>query len=393
VTEPDAIAQQVNWDVDDTFDNAPCGVILADTDRRIIAVNTTLSTWLGHRSQDLVGRPFTDLLTAGGRIHFETHFAPLLQVSRRLGGVTVDLVAADGTRLPMLISANVRTDADGKAELLRLTVQDAHDRRSYERELRAERQRAEQERTRAQQLARTLQGSLVPPSLFPPPGLTAAAYYHPASDDDVGGDFYDLFPLSHDRWAFFLGDVCGKGAEAAWVTSLTRYTLRAAAVIDGDPVAVLQNLDAVLKQERSEGRHPFCTVLFGILDRAGDGFEVKLAGGGHPPALLIGADGGIREIDDVRGLPVGLVQRAWFGSTRVRLVAGDTLVLYTDGLTEARVGPGTARYNDDGELLRFAARLAPTTPEDFVVATQTLLSGFGAGVEDDAAVLALGVPR
>ena len=73
--------------------------------------------------------------------------------------------------------------------------------------------------------------------------MQVAAYYHPASADQVGGDFYDLFPLTGDRWGFFLGDVCGKGAGAAAVTSLARYTLRAAAVHDPDPVAVLGTLN------------------------------------------------------------------------------------------------------------------------------------------------------
>ncbi len=93
------------------------------------------------------------------------------------------------------------------------------------------------------------------------PGLEVAAYYQHASPDEVGGDFYDLFPLADGRWALFLGDVCGKGAEAAAVTSLTRYTLRSAAVYDPDPVAVLGNLNSVLHQEEAR----FCTVIFGLL--------------------------------------------------------------------------------------------------------------------------------
>ncbi|MGA5465537.1 PP2C family protein-serine/threonine phosphatase [Mycobacterium sp. NPDC050041] len=392
MTSPESAAGQPDWNIEDLYDNAPCGILLARADRRIIAVNATLANWLGHSPDGLVGVPFTDLFTAGGRIHFETHFAPLLHAAGHLAGVTLDLVAADGTRLPMLVTANAEIGADGGLGLLRIAVQDAHDRRSYERELLAERRRAEQERVRAQQLARTLQRSLLPPALMPPPGLAAAAYYHPASEE-VSGDFYDLFPLSRDRWAFFLGDVCGKGAEAASVTSLTRYTLRAAAVIDGDPVAVLQNLDAVLKQEREGGTTPFCTVLFGVLERRGDGFDVHLAGGGHPPAVLISADGAVHEAVSVGGMPAGITVSARFVSTRMHLSPGDTLVLYTDGLSEARIGAGVERYNDDGALLRFAAAHAPTTPADFIAAVQELLEQFGSGVEDDAAVLALGVPR
>lgn len=126
--------------------------------------------------------------------------------------MTVDLHAAGGTRLPALLAANAETDASGAPTTIRFALQDASDRRAYERELLAERQRAEQERARATALARTLKRSLLPPALSPPAGLEASAHLHAASDDEVGGDFYDLFALGHDRSAFFLGDVCGKGS-------------------------------------------------------------------------------------------------------------------------------------------------------------------------------------
>ena len=105
------------------------------------------------------------------------------------------------------------------------------------------------------ELARTLQQSLLPPSLPVVPGLDAAAHYHLASADEVGGDFYDLFPLSQHRWGVSLGDVCGKGAHAATITSMIRYTLRTAAVYDADPAAVLGTLNPAL-HDRYLGRPP-----------------------------------------------------------------------------------------------------------------------------------------
>src|SRR5687767_3968748 len=95
------------------------------------------------------------------------------------------------------------------------------------------------------------------------PGMEVAAYYHPASVDEVGGDFYDLFPLTGDSWGFFLGDVSGKGAEAAVVTSLARYTLRSAAVYNPEPIKVLDNLNTVLHQQYRGGDIRFCTVIYG----------------------------------------------------------------------------------------------------------------------------------
>jgi sigma-B regulation protein RsbU (phosphoserine phosphatase) len=376
----------------DLYENAPCGFISTDADRRIISVNATLLRWLGYEQSALAGKPFTELLTAGSRIHFETHFDPLLRLNREISGITVDLVTASGARLPVFLTANVKTDIEGRIELLRIVVQDASDRRSYERELLDARQQAELERARTHVLARTLQRSLLPPSLSPPDGLEARAYFHAASPDQVGGDFYDLFPLSSTKSGFFLGDVCGKGANAAALTSLTRYTIRAAAVIDDDPVTALQNLDTVFHQEVLSDSLRFCTVIFGVLTRNDSGFDVHLASGGHPPALLLTADGGARYIELLGGQAIGISSTPRFASTRIRLMAGDTLVLYTDGLTEARTGVANARFSEEA-LMEFASAHSPTTAATIVTAIRSLLEGFGAGVEDDAAVLAMGVPR
>lgn len=379
--------------VEALYEEAPCGLIAMRPDRSIVSVNRTLAAWLECRAEDLVGRRFTDLLTAGSRIHYDTHFAPLLAVSGHLRGIAVDLVRPSGGWLPVLLAADVASDA-GEDGLIYVAVHDAAERRQYERELLAERRRAEKERNRAIALARTLKQSLLPPALTPPAGLEAAAHFHTASADEVGGDFYDLFALTNDRSAFFIGDVCGKGIDAALVASMTRYTLRAAAVFDDDPVAVLHNLDTVLRNEfRSIRWSHFCSVIFGVLIAGDDGFEVRLAGGGHPPALLLRADGAVEKITTEGGQAVGIFTDAHFVAARFCLRRGDTLLLYTDGVTEARTGCGSERFDDHGELLEFARTHAPATPADLVAALRTLLAGLGAGVEDDAAVLALGVPR
>lgn len=371
------------------YQDAPCGLLTMGSDRSITAVNRTLAAWLGYAPADLLGRRFTELLTVGSRIHYDTHFAPMLTVSGELRGIAVDLVASSGDWLPVLLAADAASDGS-----VHLALHNATDRRRYERELLAERRRAEKERNRAITLARTLKQSLLPPALISPIGLTAAAHLHTASVDEVGGDFYDLFALSNDRSAFFIGDVCGKGVDAALVASMSRYTLRAAAVFDDDPVAVLQNLDTVLRREfRAIRWSHFCSVIFGVLTARGDGFEVRLAGGGHPPALLLRADGTVEKVTTEGGQAVGIFTDAHFASAEVVLHPGDTLVLYTDGVTEARTGRGAERFDDDGALFEFARTHAPATPAGIVAAVRTLLTGLGSGVEDDAAVLALGVPR
>lgn len=379
-------------DVEDFWENAPCGHVIADRDGRIMRANATLSAWLGYDREALHGKLFTDLLTVGGRIHFETHFGPLLRMSGEFSGITLDLVAADGTRVPMFLTANVHTDADGRVAYARITAQDATDRRTYERELLKQRQRAEAEGARVRVFAETLRRALLPPTLSPPAGMDAADYYYAASADDIGGDFYDLFPLSRTTWGFFLGDVSGKGAGAAVVTALARHTLRAAAVFDDDPIEVLRNLDTVLAQTFSGDPTRFCTLIFGRIAVQDNGFSVEMASGGHQPPLVLYADGSAYYADTTGGQAVGITRDPHFVATRLRLTAGDTLVLYTDGLTEASTGVGHERYDDSGALLEFARSHSPTTAPDIVTAIEDLLARLGSGVEDDTAVLALSVP-
>jgi sigma-B regulation protein RsbU (phosphoserine phosphatase) len=380
---------------EDLYENAPCGYLSTLLDGHIVKVNRTLLNWLGYRRGDLVGRRrFADLLTVGGKLYHETHFAPLLTMQGEVRGIALELVAADGSRLPVLVNSVVKTGDDGQPLLIRTTVIDARDRRAYEGELLRARQQADRERDRFETLARTLQRTLLPPVLAQVPGLDVAAHYHMASTDEVGGDFYDLFPLGHGTWGMFLGDVCGKGAAAAAVTSLTRYSLRAAAVYDPDPAAVLANLNTVLNHEYESDDPRFCTVLFGQLTAVDNAaaFDLTLASGGHPPAILLRADGAADYLRTPGGQLIGAFPEPRVATTTVRLEPGDTLLLYTDGLTEARTAMDGARYGDEA-LLRFARSLGPTTATDAVRALRELLATFGPGVEDDTAILAINVLR
>ncbi|MFD4033271.1 PP2C family protein-serine/threonine phosphatase [Streptomyces sp. NPDC058637] len=383
---------------EDLYEHAPCGYVSTLLDGRIAKINTTLLGWLGYQREDLVGRKrFSDLLSVGGRLYHETHFAPMLRMQGEISGVALELKAADGTRLPVLITSTVKTGSDGQPLLVRTTIFDARDRRAYETELLRARQEADRERDRLQTLATTLQKTLLPPALANVPGLDVSAHYHIASVDEVGGDFYDLFPLAAGTWGLFLGDVCGKGAAAAAVTSLARYTLRAAAVYNPDPAAVLGNLNTVLNHEYNGTDPRFCTVIFGLLTPDPDrgGFQITLASGGHPPALLMRADGTADFLHTPGGQLIGVLPDAHITTTTLRLDPGDTLLLHTDGLTEAHVNAitgGGDRYGDDA-FLDFGRALAPTTATATVDAVRDLLDTFGTGVDDDTAVLAINVPR
>jgi sigma-B regulation protein RsbU (phosphoserine phosphatase) len=374
---------------DELYENAPCGNVSTLPDGTITKINSTLLGWLGYTREDLVGRRrFSDLLTVGGRIYHETHYAPLLRMQGEISGIALELRAADGGRLPVLVTAAVKTDSDGRPLLIRTTVFDARERRAYERELLRARRDAERDRERLRLLVTGLQRSLLPATLPTPPGMRTAGHYRMASPDEVGGDFYDLFPLSEGRWGFFLGDVCGKGVEAAAVTAAARYTLRAAAVYDPTPATVLANLNSVLIQEYHSKTHRHCTVVFGVLTPGADGWTADIAGGGHPAPLLLGADGTAEYQHTLGGTLIGIVAKPRLVTRTVRLTPGDTLILYSDGLTEARTGDD--RYGSEA-LQAFACGLAPTTAQAAVDALTGLLATFGDDLDDDVALMALSV--
>ncbi|MGA5200276.1 PP2C family protein-serine/threonine phosphatase [Streptomyces variegatus] len=395
---------------EDLYESAPCGYLSTMMDGTIAKINTTLLDWLGLDRDAVAGRKrFADLLTVGGKLYHETHFAPLLRMQGELRGIALEMRRQDGSRLPVLVSAVIKHGTEGEPLLIRITVFDASDRRAYEKELLHRRREAERARAEADEARRqaeadrarladalaVLQRSLVPDSLPAVPGLETAVHYHTAAPDQLGGDFYDLFPVAGDRWAFFLGDVCGKGPEAASLTSLTRYTLRAAAHHDPDPASALSTLNAVLHERYTgDGNPRYCTCIFGIIEPGGDQgpTTVRLASGGHPPALVLRSDGRAEFLPTPGGLLIGVVPGAPIGTAETVLAPGDTVVLYTDGLTEARIGPARDDLYGEDALHAFATDHAPAAPHEVITALTGLLESFGDGLDDDTALLALGVP-
>ncbi|MFF8387081.1 PP2C family protein-serine/threonine phosphatase [Streptomyces kanasensis] len=331
--------------------------------------------------------------------------APIITVDgHRLGTVNVldtrprEISRADSSTLEDL-AAVVRDQLELRLSALR-AVRAEQERRRIEQEKRqAEeeaRQRAERDKAAIAAFASTLQRTLVPPVLPAVPGLELACHYKTASPQEVGGDFYDVFPVGGGRWAFFLGDVCGKGAEAASVTSLIRYTLRAAALVDADPTATLKALNTALLLDAAVGTR-FCTAIFGLLDPARDGgFTVTLATGGHPPAYHLsptGEGGGVR-VEAVRakgGMLVGAFAEAAFASRTLHLAPGEGLLLYTDGLTEARTADGDM-LADTGLTDFLARRPAPVSAGVLIDDTVALLDTLPDTERDDVALLALSVP-
>jgi phosphoserine phosphatase RsbU/P len=249
--------------------------------------------------------------------------------------------------------------------------------------------RAESE---VRELADTLQRSLLPSHLPAIPGVALAAHYRPGGGSAlVGGDTYDVMPLPDGRWMVLIADVCGTGAEAAAVTALTRHTARAAAST-GSPAEVLCAVNSALLHEQGAGPLRFVTACCLVLEPTPQGHRVRVSVAGHPLPLLRSVTAVVTEVG-TPGRPLGIDADVHFDEVAVELPPGATLVLYTDGVTEARDDAG-AQFGEDrlsrvlkglpsGDAGRAVDAVAAAVEE------QLLGSRYEA---DDLAVLALAVP-
>jgi GAF domain-containing protein len=281
---------------------------------------------------------------------------------------------------PGVFDAEAEALAVGIAAQAAVAIENARLLQGAQREIEA-RNRAFEERDR---VARVLQESLLPSALPPIGGVEVAARYQ-ACSDGIGGDFYDVFALADGRWGVVVGDVCGKGAEAAAMTALARHTIRTAAMLDPRPSEVLRVLNEALLEHDVTGTR-FSTAVFGLLALAGDLAVLTVACGGHPPPLVSGPDG--VTVIPVSGRLLGAFPDTELQDVTVTLRRGDVVVLHTDGLTD--LGPDSDALGPDWVAEAIAERHA-----DGAAAIATALADGAArlqavtGGRDDVVVLAL----
>lgn len=183
-------------------------------------------------------------------------------------------------------------------------------------------------------IVEVLQAGLRPRALPTDLGVELAASFLPAGDElQVGGDFYDVFPADDGSWTLIIGDVSGKGADAAATTALARHTLRTASMLLSDPAADLALLNRVLAADATQN---FCTVFCVRMRHQRDGLDCRFANGGHLAPLLLRRDGTLEELEGGRGPLVGSFPDAQYQEATLRLQPGDLLLMYTDGVTEVR---------------------------------------------------------
>ena len=239
-------------------------------------------------------------------------------------------------------------------------------------------------------IAQTLQAGLLPPQLPPVRGLDVAAGYRAQGDqNEVGGDFYDLFATGAGAWTALIGDVTGKGPEAAGLTAIARHTLRAAALRDASPGDGLALLNEVLLLDAGDALR-LCTTVCVRICPDDDGATVTVANGGHLPPLILRADASV-EVVPGHGPLIGALNDPSFPAEDVRLRPGDLLLLYTDGLTEIRTSDP-----DFGErrLREVLHDCAGRSAQEVVNAVQAMAVEVQGGYpRDDMALLALRVPQ
>jgi PAS domain S-box-containing protein len=234
-------------------------------------------------------------------------------------------------------------------------------------------------------IASTLQRSLLPPRLPAVPGLTIAARFRAAGvSSEVGGDFYDLFPAVNG-WMVAIGDVTGKGPVAAAITSLARYTLRTAALYERRPERALERLNDVLLADPE--RRQLCTAVCAHLTNGPEGVHLRMVCAGHPSPYVLRAGDGVMPAGQP-GTLLGAFEEVAWEATELDLNPGDTLVLYTDGVTDT-TRRGGERFGQD-RLAALLSTCADLPPEDIARRIDAALMAFEEGSQrDDLAVLVL----
>jgi serine phosphatase RsbU (regulator of sigma subunit) len=235
-------------------------------------------------------------------------------------------------------------------------------------------------------VARTLQAGLLPRALPAIPGLELAVRYRPIGDGaEVGGDFYDVVDLEDGTWLAVVGDICGKGTAAAVLTGVMRSTVRALALREHDPVVLLEGVNEALLRESTP--QALATMALARVRPAGGAWSVELTAGGHPPALILRADGSVEETA-ARGRLLGMQRELDLRTSTERLARGDTLLLYTDGILDAR--PPTGRSFGDDRLREALAAGAGRDADGVLAVIDAAVRAHAPGPpRDDKALLAI----
>jgi PAS domain S-box-containing protein len=319
-------------DVGTLYDEAPCAYLTTWMDGTVARVNRRLQEWTGRSEAELLEGTFADLLRVGGRIFYETHYAPLLQMQQEVHDVAFDLAVADGRFHPVVASSCVVAATGEVPAHVRTTLVDATGRHEYERELLAARRAAEASEARERETAIVLQRSLMAGGLEEGRGFTVETRYRPAVEGlEVGGDWSDTFLLPDgETLSASVGDVVGRGLTAAAAMGQLRSALRAVAAVTPGPGVVLDQLDAFVARV-PDGWMATVAVLE-LVPATG---RIRYACAGHLPPLLVAPDGTTTYLWEGRSSPLAAFPLdAPRPEGVAQLEPGGRVLVFTDGLVE-----------------------------------------------------------
>jgi serine phosphatase RsbU (regulator of sigma subunit) len=340
-------------------------VFVLDAFGRLTDTNPSGTRLLRRPRPDLIGRTFEDLLTELGA-------GPAPGTGGRL------TISEGGARRAFDVRRQPLTDRGGLPAGELVVLRDITDVVAAADDLQA----LLAERSR---VAAALQASLMPADLPDIPSVEVASRFEPAGDGaEIGGDFLDVFSLGPSTWGVLLGDVSGKGAEAAAVTALTRYTLRTLADPRHSPARTLRELNTRLLAATTVERH--CTLVYAIARPTPSGTELTMSLAGHHPPLIQRHDGRVEPFG-LLGTALGLVDDPELHDSHAVLGPGDSICMFTDGLVEARHGRELFEAHRVAEVLRLSLGCPPEEVAGRLAAAARQFQG--RNLTDDLAILVL----
>lgn len=358
-------------------------IVVMDASGRVVDWNPAAEELFGYPKAAAIGRQVADLIVPaelrdrhndGVERFLRTGEGPLLNNRVELTAMT-----CDGVRVPVELTVTA-VELPDRQYLFTGFIRDITSRLDDKAALIASRERFAR-------IARTLQHSLLPADLPQLHGLDVGSIYQPArASSEVGGDFYDVFKLDRQDAVVVLGDVCGKGAEAAAITAIARYTVRAVASHLRHPVLMLRRVNEALLEHDIGER--FCSMVTARVTPIVRGVRLTVCCGGHPAPIVVRADGRVERVGVWGGL-LGLFSDVKLMEETVQLRAGDLVVFFTDGITEA--ANDRELFGDDRLAQVLVERRGDSASEMLKHLIDAVLE-FGGEPRDDIAALVLKVP-
>lgn len=350
------------------LESAPDGILIVDSQGRVMLASAQAEELFGYLEDELIGRPVERLMPRRFQErHVEDRAEYLANPRTRPMGAGMELygIRRDGSEFPVEISLSPVQTKIGLVTMAIVRDVTLHKREHF--------------------ISQTLQKAMLSSPLTVFDGLTIASAYRSAYTGAlVGGDLFDVFTITSDQVGIAIGDVSGKGVEAAVYTALTKYSLRAYAYEDSAPAGVLRRLNSAVY--RQSDPDIFTTMLYGVLDISTRSFRFSNAG--HPlPLHISGPEGGVTE-PQLYGLPLGVLPNADYGQHALDLEHGDRVFLYSDGVTDAR--DGDRGFYGIENLIEFLRTKGSEPPEALIGdLLETVEEWSGDRLRDDIAMLLL----